>query len=56
MMNYSFLSIIKQLETMLHKVSFFKLVLFVIPVSMFVTLVYALSSDIFNTIGSSFFR
>ncbi len=55
-MDGSFVSIIKQLETMLHETSFLKLILFVVPVSMFVTLIYALFSDIFNTISSSFFR
>lgn len=52
-------SMTNHLETALNqinKVSFIKLIMFIIPVSMFSTFVYLLSSDVFTFIMYTFFE
>lgn len=47
-------SAIKRIETKLKEVSFLKLILFVVPVSMVATFLYLVSSDILSTITYTF--
>ncbi|WP_154669223.1 hypothetical protein [Planococcus antarcticus] len=55
-MNNSHFSAVERIETMLTEVSFLKLILVVVPVSMAGTLLYAVSSDFFATLTYTFFR
>lgn len=55
-MNNSYVSKVERIETVLNKVTFPKLILFVVPVSMVGTLLYSVSNDIFTTITYTFFR
>lgn len=52
-------SMTDKLETALHQineVSFIKLIMFIIPISMFSTFVYLFSSDVFTLIMHTFFE
>lgn len=49
-------SAIERIETMLTEVSFLKLLVIIVPVSMAGTLLYLVSSDVFDTLTYTFFK